>query len=406
MGAKANRAFGVEDMGYPEGQSKQECAKIPQTATISTQAVALTDVPHLPDSAGQTNRMRPELLPPPLRGPAVWRAGDWGPQESYTVYLSDRQLAEIEQAATHWLEQGHHLESLTAGSLHLPGLYAELTQWTRRLLHGEGFVLIRGLPVDRWSRPVLATAFYGLGCYLGNPRPQNQAGHLLGHVIDKGLDPSDPHVRLYQTHERQSFHTDSCDIVGLLCLKQAKEGGDSALVSSNTIYNEMRKNTPELAAALFDPIATDRRGETPAGEKPYFEIPVFNWHQAEMSTIYQRQYIDSAQRFPQAMRLTDLHRQALDTFDALANDSSLHIMMRLQEGDMQFVHNHNMLHDRTAFTDWPQPSQRRHLLRLWISSPQARALPPVFAQRYGSVVPGQRGGIDLPRSAWHAPLNP
>ena len=350
--------------------------------------------------------MRPDALPPPLSGPALWRARDWGPQDRYTVHLNDRQLTELEQAARQWLDQGKTIESLTYGSLSLPSLEAELARWQKQLLQGPGFVLVRGLPVRTWSGPVVATAFYGLGCYLGNPRPQNHAGHVLGHVIDKGLNAHDPNVRLYQTHERQSFHTDSCDVVGLLCLKQAKEGGDSALVSSNTIYNEMRQHHPTLAAALFDPIATDRRGETPPGMKPFFEVPVFNWHAGYMSTMYQRQYIDSAQRFGDAMRLTEVHRLALDRFDELANDPALHIVMRLQEGDMQFVHNHNMLHDRTAFADWPEPSRRRHLLRLWLSSPQARPLPDVFAQRYGSVTPGQRGGFDLPRSAWCAPLEP
>lgn len=345
-------------------------------------------------------------LPPALHGRAVWRARHWGPQDTYIVQLNDAQLRELEVAATQWLDQGRSIASMQAGSLHLPSLSGLLADWQDRLLHGEGFVLVRGLPVNTWSKPLLATAFYGLGCHLGNPRPQNRSGHLLGHVIDMGLDSSDPNVRLYQTHERQSFHTDSCDVVGLLCLQPAREGGDSALVSSNTLYNEMRAQAPALAAALFDPIATDRRGETPPGMKPFFEIPVFNWHEGLMSSIYQRQYIDSAQRFAQAMRLTAVHQEALDLFDALANDPELHIMMRLQAGDMQFVHNHNMLHDRTAFVDWNEPSRRRHLLRLWLSSPQGRVLPDVFAQRYGNVIPGERGGIDLPRSLWCAPLEP
>lgn len=320
--------------------------------------------------------------------------------------LNDTQLRELEVAALQWLDQGHSIVSMQADSLRLPSLSLQLADWQDRLLHGEGFVLVRGLPVSSWPGPLLAAAFYGLGCRLGNPRPQNRSGHLLGNVIDMGLDSSDPNVRLNQTHERQSFHTDSCGVVGLLCLQPAKEGGDSALVSSNTLYNEMRAREPALAAALFDPIATDRRGETPPGRKPFFEIPVFNWHDGLMSSIYQRQYIDSAQRFPDAMRLTPKHREALDLFDPLANDPELHIMMRLQAGDMQFVHNHNMLHDRTAFIDWSDPSRRRHLLRLWLSSPQGRALPDVFAQRYGNVIPGERGGIDLPRSLWSAPLRP
>ena len=168
----------------------------------------------------------------------------------------------------------------------------------------------------------------------------------------------------------------------------------------------MRRDCPALAAALFDPIATDRRGEVPAGQKPYLEIPVFNWHAGLMSTMYQRQYIDSAQRFPDAMRLTPLHVEALDRFDALANDARLNFLMRLAPGDMQFVHNHTMLHDRTAFEDDPDPARRRHLLRLWLASPLARALPPVFAQRYGSVTPGERGGGMAPRALWNAPLAP
>ena len=276
----------------------------------------------------------------------------------------------------------------------------------QELINGGGVMLLRALPVGDWPLALSAAAFYGLGMHLGNARPQNASGHLLGHVIDMGKRSDDPNVRIYQTHERQTFHTDSCDIVGLLCLQQAKSGGDSAIVSSNTIYNVMRRECPALAAALFDPIATDRRGEVPPGEKPYFEIPVFSWHAGLLSTIYQRQYIDSAQRFPDAMRLTPLHVEALDRFDALANDARLNFLMRLAPGDMQFVHNHTLLHDRTAFEDDPDPARRRHLLRLWLSSPDARALPPVFAQRYGSVIPGVRGGGLAPASLWNAPLSP
>ena len=89
-------------------------------------------------------------------------------------------------------------------------------------------------------------------------------------------------------------------------------------------------------------------------------------------------------------------RKAQNLFDALTNDPALHFSMRLDEGDMQFVHNHTMLHDRTAFEDWSDPAQRRYLLRLWLAVPGARALPPVFAQRYGSLTVGDRGGIVVP----------
>jgi hypothetical protein len=238
-----------------------------------------------------------------------------------------------------------------------------------------------------------------MGTHFGAARTQNAQGHLLGHVRDLGLRSDDPNVRIYQTAERQTFHTDSCDIVGLLCLQVAKSGGDSALVSSNTIWNEMRRRRPDLAALLLQPVATDRRGEVPAGEQPFFTIPVFNWHEGGMSAIYQRQYIESAQRFEDAPRLDERWHEALDLLDELANDPALNFLMTLQRGDIQLVHNHTLLHDRTAFENWPQPERQRHLLRLWLAPDDARPLPAVFAQRFGSVVPGSRGGVGAVNAA-------
>ncbi len=345
-------------------------------------------------------------LPATIQGPTAWFGPAAQAAQNWQFALNDEDTLELERAAHRCLDQSPDVSRISRANFVLPGLAIRLRGIHDHLIHGPGFALIKSLPVREWSREISAAVFYGLGTHLGQPRPQNAKGHLLGHVMDMGLQANDPNVRIYQTHERQTYHTDSSDIVGLLCLQQARAGGDSALVSSNTIYNEMRREVPHLAAALFDPIATDRRGEVPAGHQPFFEIPVFNWYEGLMSTIYQRQYIDSAQRFAQAMRLSPLHVEALDYFDHLANDTRLNFLMRLEPGDMQFVHNHTLLHDRTAFEDWTQPDQKRHLLRLWLSSPEARALPPVFAQRYGSVEPGMRGGVMHTDVAVNAPLYP
>jgi hypothetical protein len=350
--------------------------------------------------------MRIDTLPPEIVGPSAWLGPQASASTKWIHHLTDSELSELERAARRALETQADIANIRRETFVLPTLGPRLSQLHDALIHGSGFALVRALPVQEWSREVVAAAFYGLGCHMGNPVPQNAKGHVLGHVMDMGLNANDPKVRIYQTHERQTFHTDSCDIVGLVCLQQAKLGGDSALVSSNTIYNVMRRDYPVLAAALFDPIATDRRGDEAPGQKPYFVIPVFTWHAQMMSTIYQRQYIDSAQRFEDAMRLTPLHVEALDCFDALANDSQLNFLMRLEPGDMQFVHNHTLLHDRTAFEDWQEPGCKRHLLRLWLSSPDARPLPAIWAERYGTVEPGVRGGVAVPATSWIAPLYP
>jgi hypothetical protein len=350
--------------------------------------------------------MRTDSLPPEIQGASAWLGPEESTKQHWQHALTDEDVRELETAATNCLQRSEDLTQIRRSNFLLPTLGPRLREIHAALLHGCGFALIRSLPVGQWSTQLTAAAFYGLGTHLGQPRPQNSKGHVLGHVIDMGLEAKDPNVRIYQTHERQTFHTDSSDIVGLVCLQQAKMGGDSALVSSNTLYNQMRALHPQLAALLFDPIATDRRGDVAIGQKPFFEIPVFSWYQGLMSTIYQRQYIDSAQRFEEAFRLTPLHVEALDCFDALANSADLNFLMRLEAGDMQFVHNHTLLHDRTAFEDWSDPSRKRHLLRLWLSSPEARPLAPEWAQRYGSVEPGSRGGVTMPANTWQAPLKP
>ena len=350
----------------------------------------------------------PPGLPEPLTDPAAWRGPEVLAEANWLQTLSEAELTELHAAALPWLarveQDSAALNALDRDSFSLPLLGPRLAALADELQRGRGFALLRGLPVASWGRRCSAVAFYGLGAHLGRPRPQNAQGHLLGHVRDLGLRADDPAVRIYQTHERQSFHTDSCDIVGLLCLQTARAGGESALVSSVTLYNELRARRPDLAALLFQPLATDRRGEVPADAKPYFEIPVFNWHQGCFAAIYQRQYVNSSQRFADAPRLSAAQVEALDLLDSLANDPTLNLRMALAPGDLQFVHNHRLLHDRMAFEDWPEPAGRRYLLRLWLAPEDAQALPPVYARRYGNVVPGQRGGVALAGVAGVMPL--
>jgi len=336
-------------------------------------------------------------LPPEIGDASAWYGPDLKGRTDWIEHLSEAEIAEVE-SATNELEKelaksSVDLTSIKREDFPLPTLGRRLRRLLDEVLNGRGFVLIKALPIERWIKREAAIAFLGIGAHLGNLRMQNAAGHLLGHVRDLGRSSFDPETRIYQTRERQTHHTDSCDVVGLLCLRTAKSGGLSSLVSSTTIFNEMRRRRPDLLRVLLEPIETDRRGEVPEGGKPYFSIPVFNWHDGLVSAIYQRQYIESARRFPGVAPLSPLQIQALNLFDELANDPALSLMMEFQSGDMQFVHNHTILHDRTAFEDFPEPERKRHLLRLWLAPPNARPLPEVYAERFGSVTPGDRGGI-------------
>ena len=326
-------------------------------------------------------------------------------REAWLVELSGEDIEDLEQAADHFLGLGLDVGEIYAGTFPLKHFDKHLKQLSEKLVNGIGFEVVRGLPVSQYSREKSAAIFCGIGAHLGSARSQNSMGHILGHVRDIGADGKDNNTRIYQTSLRQTFHTDSADVVGLLCLKDAKSGGESLLVSAESIFNQIVEQRPDLVGYLFDPIATDRRGEIPDGELPYMQIPPFNWHQGLLTVFYQRQYIDSAQRFDGVLKLTPQHVEALDLFDRLADDPDLHLQMRLEPGDMQFVYNHAFLHDRSGFVDWEEPDERRHLLRLWLSMPGDRELPNCFRERYGSIEIGNRGGIITSQTKLHAPLD-
>ena len=331
----------------------------------------------------------------PVTGSSAWYgpdlAGDW------LQFLDDAEIAEIDRAIDAFRGSGAPMQSISEETFPLPTLKTRLRAILDELLHGRGFVMLRGLPVARYGLERSAIAYLGIGRHFGSLRSSNAKGHLLGHVKDVGADISEGNTRFYQTNRRLEYHTDSADIVGLLCLQTAKSGGESFLASSMTVYNEILEQRPDLLPAAFMPFPTDRRGEVPAGMKPWFEIPIFNQHAGYLSAIYLRHYIEEAQRrFPEAPRLTRDQYEVMDLIDALVNDPAIHLQMAFLPGDMQFLHNHQILHSRNDFQNWPEPERHRHLLRLWMAPPEGRPLPDVFAPRYGSVTPGDRGGIVVP----------
>jgi hypothetical protein len=334
------------------------------------------------------------MPPGPITGPSAWRGADLKESDAWIHRVTAAEHAELDAALDR--VRGRDLLTIGRADFSLPTLGHVMDTIHRELLHGRGFVLMRGIQRARYSLSDLATIYWGLGMHLGKAVSQNGAGHVLGHVRDVGRDEHDPNARIYQTTKRQTYHTDSCDFVGLMCVNTAKRGGLSSLASSVTIYNEMRARRPDLAAAMFENFYYDRRGEVPDGMKPWYVTPVFHWYGGFLTTMYVRRYIESGQRFDDVPRLTKAQREGLDLFDSIVEDPGINLFMDFEPGDIQWVHNHQIVHDRTEFVDWPEPERKRHLLRLWLCPPDGRPLPPSYAPRYGSVAIGDRGGIMIP----------
>jgi hypothetical protein len=344
----------------------------------------------------------------PVKGSSVWFAADMrGREAEWSYRLSSSEAAETEAALAHVRSRNLDIADIRREDFPLPTLGPVLERLRAEVLDGRGFVLLRGVPVE--NRPIEESAilYWGLGTYFGSARSQNAQGHLLGHVYDLGgSSATNPNMRSYATAERQNFHIDRCDIVALLCLRRAKSGGLSAIASSMAVHNVMLERRPDLLERLYHPFPVDRRGEVPEGKLPFYDAPVFNQHRDKVSVLYSRLHIGSSQRFPDARRLTPEDIEALDMLGTLAGDDELRLDMTFMPGDIQFLHNHTILHARTGYEDWPEPDRKRHLLRLWLSPPDARPLPAVFAECYGDIAPGDRGGIICRDTRLHVPLAP
>ena len=243
-----------------------------------------------------------------------WRRSTVGPPDEWTLQLSYSDLQNLSISADAILEKFQTQNDIEIplefidteiSKLKLSSLYTKINQICQNsILFGRGFLFVKRIPVQSWGQRKSAVSFLLFSKLLGQLRLQNKLGHVLGHVADLGLKSDDPNVRLYQTSERQTFHTDSCDVVALLCLRPAMQGGISSIVSAAAVFEEMRRLRPDLLQRLLIPMAHDRRGEVPPGQKPFYLIPVFSLFEGHLTVMYQRQYLDSAQRFPDAPRFS------------------------------------------------------------------------------------------------------
>jgi hypothetical protein len=317
----------------------------------------------------------------PIDSPAVWHASDLADRDAWTIELTDAQRHEIAAAARAAVAKGRTTATLTIGDAEMPALADTLARVVDVLAGGRGFVLLRHFPVDLLSETAIELAYLALGLHLGVPVSQDAFGTILGHVRDEGVERTGPEVRLYRTRQRQDFHTDGADIIGLLCLHSARSGGESKLASSYAVYNEILRRRPDLLDVLYEPMWWDRNGEEPEGDEPAFPLPVLHDVDGMPRVFFIGWYIRDAQRHPQVPRLSDAQREALDIIETIANDAAFSVGMDFRPGDVQLLNNAKILHSREAYEDG-DGDERRHLLRLWLS-----------AHRFNSVEEQLRGGI-------------
>jgi hypothetical protein len=340
---------------------------------------------------------------PLLSNPGLWRGSDFQGSEDWALRFPLDALGEIENALRHVRSAGLGAPDFSKDDFPLPRFASVLESMLEELEHGRGFFLMRGFPIDRFSESEAEDIFWGIGQHLGIALSQNADGHRLGHVRNLGLDINKSNVRAYQTTAELIFHNDQSDLIMLMCLKQAKSGGLSRLASVAAIQNEIQRRRPDLLAELYGPFYIDRRGERgreDEGDAPYYAMPILSYHNGLVTCRYIRGYIESAQRFADAPRLTPAQIAAMDLFDTIANEPGMALSFQMEPGDLQIANNYCVLHARSNFEDFPELEQRRHLLRLWIAAKNSRELPPCFEARFGTCESGKKRGGIPPR--WEA----
>ncbi|MBL8772985.1 MAG: TauD/TfdA family dioxygenase [Phenylobacterium sp.] len=303
---------------------------------------------------------RPQGGPPPgpVTGAAAWCAPDLGGAEDWSERLSPELVAAVDAAMAR--VRGRDLDALGPADVGLEGQAATVARWRETLASGRGFLVLRGAPVERWDLAEQKLFMRVLGLQFGRLGFNNPQGDVIGEVRDTGAASRDPHARLYATSGEFRFHCDAADLVGLLCVRPAMTGGDSRIASSSTVYNELRRRRPDLAAKLFRPMPFDLRNEQAADAAPFAEMTPCTFDGDRLYTFYISDYFRSVERHGVAV-----DRDLLDTYDALAEEPGVGLKFRLEAGDIQILNNHALLHARTAFED--APGHERLLLRFLVS---------------------------------------
>jgi hypothetical protein len=342
-----------------------------------------------------------------IEAPCAWHGRALAARDDWIWRLSVAELGELDAALQGARRQDIAWPEITRESFPLPRLAARLAALADELENGRGLVLLRGLPVEDYEADDRKRLFMGLAAHVGRAVTQSVKGELMAEIRDEGAGvgaargqmatgmPGETFLssraRVHTTGALR-YHTDRTDVVTLLCVRPAKAGGVSNIVSSVAIHNAMLERRPDLLELLFGDYPRSRFGEESKDPSRVYHLPVFALEDGRFTSHYSRTYIEAAQLIPGVPRLGDAQIEALDLLHALAEELSY--AMTFQAGDMQFLNSHVTYHARAPYEDHDEPARKRLLYRLWLAMPNSRPLPANHAVLWGATAAGAlRGGI-------------
>jgi len=339
-------------------------------------------------------------------GPEAWLGKDVQNSDHWKFSLNDAEISEIDASLTSFKALQIDWRDMQAGNFPLPGLRATLDKVAEELENGSGMARVTGLPSKKYSEPDLRAVWFALGLHIGNPLYQDCNGLLMRDIEDRQEDTDTLQGHHLTTKQDETFisskartlsngtlrfHTDRCDVVALLCVNPAREGGVSKIASSVTVRNLIVERHPELADVLYQPIPRSRLGEEKGGEDMHYLLPVFGEREGKFTSHYSKTYIEAAHEMRSAPDISDQQWQAIEMLHEVAEEVCM--QMTMAAGDIQFLNNHIIYHARTEFHDTPaDPGRQLH--RLWLAMPNSRSLPKDQSVLWRKTEAGSlRGGI-------------
>jgi len=319
-----------------------------------------------------------------IRGPMLWTRETLNRDRSWVINLDKQQLDELDKIAL--TDSQQPLELIKTDPNRFSQCVSLIDHTRDELDRGRGVVLFRGIDARRYDASQLRTLMWTLGIAVGDPMVQNARGELLGEVTDYGHDYQANNVRGYTTRSELAFHCDASEIVALLCVHPARQGGHSKIVCSAAIHNEILATRPELLAPLYRGYHFDLRGEGATGERDevtHHRVPIFHYHENRLSIRFNyKTIVDGMRKAGKPVKGLDL--EALDYLRELSMRPDLVVDMQFEAGDIQWLSNHDVLHARDEFVDWDDSERKRRLYRMWLTLPHGRSLRPEFIDRFNN----------------------
>jgi hypothetical protein len=308
--------------------------------------------------------------------PGAWTRASLGGKDRLAMPLGAQELDAIDDL----LARTRHLpaQSVSRDNFDHPALNRFLAGILAELQRGRGAVIITGVTPERYSAEDFERIWFGFGTHWGTAVVQSALGDRLGRVRFTPVGPDNPTNRAYRGNEELHLHTDTNEIVGLMCVQQATEGGVTRLASSLAVHNEILRTRPDLLPPLYEGYyQAAREAANSAQPVTSYKIPVFCNEGGVVSCMYSREFMLRAGELLGGMPRP--LKDALDLFNAIAEREDVRIDFVLEPGEMMVLNNFTVLHARTAFRD--SPTQKRYLLRLWLDVPNGRPVAEAYHRK-------------------------